>query len=49
MFQQQTDELKQCHQTELEASCTKLMQTELALEGGEDMSQYYLLSVLITT
>jgi len=35
MFQLQTDELKQSHQTELEASHNKWMQTELALKGED--------------
>ena len=42
MFQQQTDEVKQCHQTELEASHSKLLQTELTLKGNS-ISHYQLL------
>jgi len=38
-LQQQTDKLKQSHQTELEAICNKMLKTELALEGV-DVSCY---------
>ena len=48
MLQQQNDELKLCHQRELEASHNKLMQMELALRGSITVCVYLTHIFLLT-